>query len=66
MLEACEQGIGTCWVGCFASDKVKEALDLPATLRVTALMPMGYAADDAMPMDLHTIYRDVDDTVSVL
>ena len=66
MLEAWEQGIGSCWVGCFASDRVKEALGLPATLRVTALMPMGYAADDATPMDLHSIYRDVEDTVKMM
>ena len=66
MLQAWELGIGSCWVGCFASDRVKEALDLPANLRVTALMPMGYPAQDATPMEFHTIYRDFDDTIAYL
>ena len=66
MLEAWELGIGSCWVGCFASDRVKEALALPANLRVTALMPMGYPAEDATPMEFHTIYRDFDDTIAYL
>ena len=66
MLQAWELGIGSCWVGCFASDRVKEALDLPQNLRVTALMPMGYPADDAEPMEFHTIYRELEDTVQIL
>ena len=66
MLQAWELGIGSCWVGCFASDRVKEALDLPKNLRVTALMPMGYPADDATPMEFHTIYRELEDTVQFL
>lgn len=66
MLQAWELGIGSCWVGCFASDRVKEALGLPEHLRVTALMPMGYPADDATPLDLHTTYREWDDTVAFM
>lgn len=63
MLAAWEQGIGSCWVGYFNPDDVRAVLDLPATVRVTALLPMGYAADDATPLDLHSSYRDPDDTI---
>lgn len=66
MLEAWEQGIGSCWVGAFASDAVEEALALPETVRVTALLPLGYPADDATPAAFHTDYRDLSDTVEVL
>lgn len=66
MLEAWEQGIGSCWVGLFASDTVKETLGLPDEVTVSALLPIGYPADDAEPLHLHSAYRDVDDTVEFL
>ena len=66
MLAAWEQGIGSCWVGYFNPDDVREALGLPENIRVCALMPMGYPAEDAVPLDLHTTYRELDDTVTEL
>ena len=66
MLEAWEQGIGSCWVGAFAADAVTEALALPETVRVTAMLPLGYPADDAEPAAFHTNYRDLSDTVEGL
>ena len=66
MLAAWEQGIGSCWVGYFNADDIQRALELPEHLRVMALMPMGYPAADAAPLDLHTAYRDLDDMVTEL
>ncbi len=66
MLAAWEQGIGSCWVGYFNAEEIRQALDLPENIRVTALLPMGYAAEDAKPMDLHETYRTFDDTISFL
>ena len=66
MLEAWELGIGSCWVGAFAADAVEEALSLPVNVCVTAMLPLGYAADGAQPAELHSTYRDLDDTVSVI
>ena len=66
MLEAWEQGIGSCWVGAFSADAVEEALALPENIRVTAMLPLGYAADDAEPAELHNTYRDRDDTITQL
>ena len=66
MLAAWELGVGSCWVGVFNADDVSAALGLPENIRVTALMPMGYPTDDASPMNLHTQYRDFDDTVTIL
>ncbi len=62
MLSAWEQGIGSCWVGVFNSDEVKEALGLPENIRVTALMPMGYP--DAEPGPRHSQYRERNDVVT--
>lgn len=42
MLEACEQGLGTCWLGFFYQDKVKEILDIPDDATVVAITPLGY------------------------
>ena len=66
MLEAWEQGIGSCWVGAFSADAVEEALSLPENICVTAMLPLGYAADDAVPAEYHSTYRELDDVVSFL
>lgn len=66
MLEAWEQGIGSCWVGYFNADEVSRALDLSENVCVTAILPIGYAADDAGPAPMHSKYRDLDDTVALL
>ena len=66
MLEAAELGIGSCWVGYFNADRVSEVLGLPENVTVSALLPMGYPADDAKPLPLHDQYRKPDDIVSVI
>ena len=66
MLAAWEQGIGSCWVGYFNPDDVQSVLGLPEHIRVTAMLPMGYASDEATPLDLHSTYRELDDMVTEL
>lgn len=44
-LAAVELGLGTCWVGAFDEDKVRQLLDIPERIRVVQLMPLGYPAD---------------------
>ena len=63
MLQAAELGIGSCWVGYFNAQEVAEALGLPEHVTVSALLPIGYAAEDALPAPKHTEYRDFSDTV---
>jgi len=41
-LQAADLGLGTCWIGAFYQDKVKEVLDIPEEISVVALMPLGY------------------------
>lgn len=66
MLEAWEQGIGSCWVGYFNANEVAKALDLPKNVRPSALLPIGYPADDAKPAPLHEKCRPDDDMIEVL
>ena len=41
-LKATEEGLGTCWIGAFYEDKVKEILGIPQDIRVVALLALGY------------------------
>ncbi len=42
ILAARAEGLGTCWIGDFSNDKVKEALGLSEEEYVVALTPLGY------------------------
>ena len=63
MLQAFELGVGSCWVGYFNADTVAEALGLPENITVSALLPMGYPAENAAPLALHTQFREFADTI---
>lgn len=45
VLTAWDLGIGTVWVGAFKEDRVRKALGIPGSIRVVALVPMGYPAE---------------------
>lgn len=45
-LQAVEEGLGTCWIGSFYQDKVKDVLSLPKEAEVIQLMTLGYPAED--------------------
>ncbi len=47
ILAATSLGYGTCWIGAFSEEKVKELLDIPEEMRVVALTPIG--VPDASP-----------------
>jgi nitroreductase len=42
---AAAEGLGTCWIGAFSEEQVKEVLSIPPQIRVVALMPLGYPVD---------------------
>lgn len=42
ILAATDRGLGTCWIGGFFEDRVKEALGIPENIRVVASTPLGY------------------------
>jgi nitroreductase len=48
-LEAVEEDLGTCWVGAFNADKVRDLLGIPSDVIVVGLMPIGYPDADAPP-----------------
>lgn len=44
ILQAQELGLGTCWLGAYDENSVKEILGIPPHVRVIAMTPLGYAA----------------------
>jgi nitroreductase len=44
-LAARDLGLGTCWIGAFEQDKVRAILDIPASVQIVGLLPMGYPTE---------------------
>lgn len=48
-LAATAEGLGTCWIGAFDQDPVREVLKIPETVRVIEVMTLGYPAAGSSP-----------------
>lgn len=59
-LAAAAEGLGTCWIGAFSQDRVRQILRVPPAHKVVILIPLGYPAD-AEPPDRSR--KPVDDLV---
>jgi len=46
VLQAQEEGLGTCWIGAFEEEKVKSVLKIPQDIKVLALTPLGYPDEE--------------------
>jgi nitroreductase len=44
-LQAADLGLGTCWIGSFDADKVRQILEIPEDIAIIELMTIGYPAD---------------------
>ena len=66
MLEAWEQGLGTCWVAHFDAPAFKEAFPQMAPYELIALFPVGHPAPDAAPLPLHFRRRGADELTTWL
>lgn len=54
-LAAYAVGLGTCWVGAFREEKVREILNIPEGVRPVALIPVGYPAEHPKPRNRRPI-----------
>lgn len=66
MLEAWEQGVGSCWVMYFDPEAIRTEFALPDHLIPVALLTMGYPADDAQVNPLHHQTKPMEELVTVL
>jgi nitroreductase len=46
ILAAANEGLGTCWIGAFEEKAVKLLLGVPDDVKIVALTPLGYAAEE--------------------
>jgi nitroreductase len=49
ILQASEEGLGTCWIGAFDETAVKAVLGVPENVRVMAMTPLGWPAESPPP-----------------
>jgi len=67
MLAAWDIGIASCWVNLFPNDEVEKVFGLPENEKVVLMMPLGYAAEDAKPVEKwHFGYKAIEETVKYL
>jgi nitroreductase len=50
ILTATELGLGTCWIADFDEKAIRKALNLPSNIRVVAMTPLGYPAEEKHPV----------------
>lgn len=48
-LAAVSLDLGTCWIGAFNDDYVREILNIPNSVRVVELLTLGYPNEDPHP-----------------
>jgi nitroreductase len=49
ILQASEEGLGTCWIGAFDEAAAKAVLEVPPDVRVMAMTPLGWPAESPAP-----------------
>ena len=51
VLQAAEEGLGTCWIGAFQESEAKVVLGVPDGVRVMAMTPLGGPAETPPPRE---------------
>ena len=59
MLEAAEQGLGSCWIEWFDPKVLAEAFDIPDNLQPAFLLDCGYPADGVQPSPMHFEKKEI-------
>ncbi len=58
-LAAAAEGLGTCWIGGFDADKVKDILGIPDDIVVVEMLPIGYPEDPAPIEKSRMAFKDI-------
>jgi nitroreductase len=56
---AAAEGLGTCWIGAFDEERVREILSIPSHVRVVTLLPVGYPQDPAVEEKARLSLREI-------
>ena len=67
MLQAWDEGIGSCWCRGFDANKMHDALGLPENMQIVAMLPIGYPAEGVKPVKgWHDSRKPLEETVKYL
>jgi len=58
LLAAHDQGLGSCWVGAFEEEAIRRLFEIPDTVSVQAIIPLGYP-DEKVPMPLRLTIENI-------
>ena len=64
MLACADIGLGSTWVMAFDPFKLREEFNIEENVDLTAVLMVGYAAEDGVPSPRHTLYRDENEIIS--
>ncbi len=64
ILAAADEGVNSCWVNNYDPEALAAALGLPENEVIVMLMPLGYAAPGAGPIEKHFIRKPLAETVT--
>ena len=66
ILAAADEGVDSCWINFYDSDKLKSALALADNEESLMLLDLGYAAEGTAPLANHNSRKDLSETVTYL
>jgi nitroreductase len=49
VIAAWSLGVGSCWIGAFEEEKIKQLLKIPEKWKIVALVTFGYPAEESKP-----------------
>ena len=58
-LQAADLGLGTCWVCNFDTQRCSEALKLPGHIEPVAMIPLGYPAEEKIPVKKRKLLEEI-------
>ena len=61
MLEVTDLGLGSTWVGAFDPIKAREIYNVPESLEIAAILPVGYPSENAHPSRLHADRKSIEE-----
>ncbi len=65
MLEAKNQGLGSCWVGLIDEGLCHSLLEIPQNIKPIALLPIGYETQGGLPSERHFIRKSKEEIFEV-
>ena len=66
MYQAADLDVGTCWIGYFKEEPLREKLQLPENVVPTGILIMGIPAEDCAPLPNHTNRKALEETTCFL